>query len=100
MWYGYFDYKEAFRRQKPAPRLGDGAGVGPALGAGANDHVDEAAVVLEALEGAPGGLLLLVLLVNLGRLPPNLPRPSQRTVNLAHRGSKAPPPEPKNFDFS
>merc|ERR1719460_1497670 len=73
----------AFCRQTPVPHLGNGAGVGPALSAGAHDHVHEAAVVLEALEGAPSGLLLLVLLVDLGRLPPNLPRPSQRTVNLA-----------------
>ena len=52
---------------------------------------DESAVVLHALVGPTPGLLLLVLLRHLGRLPPHLPGTCQRSVNLtcnANRSTK------------
>jgi len=57
-------------------------GVGPALLAEADDGGDEAAVVLHPLVRAAAGLLLLVLLRHLGRLPADLPGTGQRSVHL------------------
>jgi hypothetical protein len=56
--------------------------VGPALLAEADDGGDEAAVVLHPLVRAAAGLLLLVLLRHLGRLPADLPGAGQRSVHL------------------
>ena len=57
-------------------------GVGAAFLAESDDGGDEAAVVLHALVRAAAGLLLLVLLRHLGRLPTHLPRAGKRSVNL------------------
>ena len=59
-------------------------GVGAALLAEADDGGDEAAVVLDPLVGAAAGLLLLVLLGDLGRLAAHLPGTGQRSVHLTH----------------
>ena len=65
--------------------LAEGLRVGSLLLANAHDHVHKAAVVLQALLGTAGRVLLLLALGNLGRLPAHLARTSERAVNLACR---------------
>lgn len=60
-----------------------GVGVGSTLLAGANDHVHEATVVLEALERTATRPLLLVQLLDLGSRTTHLTGTSQRSVHLA-----------------
>ena len=55
----------------------------PGLAAGDNDSVHEAAVVENPLVGTAAGVLLLLLLFNLGGLTPDLTGTRERSVNLA-----------------
>ena len=75
----------ALGRQAHLTALAQGLRVGALLLAGANDNVDKSPVVLQALLGAAGQVLLLLTLSDLGRLAAHLAGTSQRTVDLALR---------------